>query len=344
MGDDQRDDTAIEELDGEPLVALVRPSADFTEALPAGLDPELHELVGAMCAYAAAAQAPNTTKAYESDWRQFEQWADEYSLTAMPAAPATCALYLTALAQRGLKVSTIRRRAAAITRAHRQVEQPSPVWDPRVLTVLEGIARAHGAAPAKKVALLRDPLLELVDRIDPTTPDGLRDRALLLLGFALGLRRSELVAVSVEHLSPHHDGLTVRLPSSKTDQTGQGHTFLLAYAQTPNPCPVRAVRAWIDHARLTTGPLARRVTRTGTVSSPLSAQSIALIIKRRARAAGLDPRDFAGHSLRSGFSTQAARDGYLPAQIADVTRHQDRRTLDGYIQAGQGAKHLARVL
>lgn len=145
----------------------------------------------------------------------------------MPASPATCALYLTALAQRGLKVSTIRRRAAAITRAHRQAAQPSPVWDPRVLTVLEGIARTHGSAPTKKVALLRDPLLELIDRIDPTTADGLRDRALLLLGFALGLRRSELVAVSVEHLSPHHDGLTVRLPSSKTDQTGEGHAFLL---------------------------------------------------------------------------------------------------------------------
>lgn len=107
---------------------------------------------------------------------------------------------------------------------------------------------------------------------------------------------------------------------------------------------MRAVRAWIDHAGLTSGPLARRVTRTGAISSPLSAQSVALIVKRRARAAGLDPRDFAGHSLRSGFSTQAARDGYLPAQIADVTRHQDRRTLDGYIQAGHGAKHLARVL
>ena len=107
---------------------------------------------------------------------------------------------------------------------------------------------------------------------------------------------------------------------------------------------MRAIRAWIEHAALTSGPIARRVTRSGAVSSPLSAQSIALIIKRRARAAGLDPKDFAGHSLRSGFSTQAVRDGYLPAQIADVTRHQDRRTLDGYIQAGQGAKHLARVL
>jgi site-specific recombinase XerD len=344
MTEEPHDDITLEELDGEPLVALVRPAADFADALPADLDPDLAELVDAMAAYASAAQAPNTTKAYESDWRQFEHWADGHLLVAMPAAPATCALYLTALAKRGLKVSTIRRRAAAITRAHRQANHPSPVWDPRVLTVMEGIARTHGTPPAKKVALLRDPLLELVDRIDRTTSAGLRDRALLLLGFALGLRRSELVAIRVEDLSPHHDGLTVRLAGSKTDQTGRGHVFLLAFAEAPNPCPVRAVRAWVDHAGLTSGPIARRVTRTGAASSPLSAQSIALIVKRRAKAAGLPARDYAGHSLRSGFSTQAARDGYLPAQIADTTRHKDRRTLDGYIQAGKGAAHVARVL
>ena len=344
MSDESHADPRLDCLDGEPLVALVRPAADFADALPAGLDRELTELVEAMATYAAAAQAPNTTKAYESDWRQFERWAQEHALDPMPAGPATCGLYLTALALRGLKVSTIRRRAAAITRAHRQASHPSPVWDPRVLTLLEGIARTHGAPAAKKVALLRDPLLELVDRIDATTSSGLRDRALLLVGFALGLRRSELVAISVEDLSPHHDGVTVRLAASKTDQTAVGHSFLLAYAQSPNPCPVRSLRAWIDHAGLTTGPIARRVTRTGKASSPLSAQSIALIIKRRARAAGLDPRDFAGHSLRSGFSTQAARDGYLPAQIADITRHKDRRTLDGYVQAGKGAEHVARVL
>lgn len=233
---EERHDEPPEELDGQPLVALVRPSADFSDALPAGLDPELCQLVDAMAAYAAAAQAPNTTKAYESDWRQFEQWATEHRLAAMPAAPATCALYVTALAQRGLKVSTIRRRAAAITRAHRQAAQPSPVSDSRVLTVLEGIARTHGSAAAKKVALLRDPLLELIDRIDPTTTDGMRDRALLLLGFALGLRRSELVSVSVEHLSPHHDGLTIRLTSSKP-------TRLARDTPSCSPTPRRRTRA-----------------------------------------------------------------------------------------------------
>lgn len=197
--------------------------------------------------------------------------------------PRTAALFLTAMARRGLKLSTIRRRAAAISRAHRQAGHTSPIWDPRVITVLEGIARTVGAAPQRKVALIRDPLLVTVDRIDSSTTAGY-------------------------------------------------------------PCAVRALRAWLDASEITSGPVFRRVTRTGAVSSPLTAQSVALIIKRRVKAAGLDPAAFAGHSLRSGFATQAARDGYRPAEIADVTRHRDQRVLDGYIQAAKGAEHVARVL
>jgi integrase len=182
---------------------------------------------------------------------------------------------------------------------------------------MEGIARVHGSAPHKKTALLRDPLLELIDRIDPTTTVGLRDRALLLLGFAVGLRRSELVVLRVEDLSPSPDGIRLRIARSKTDQQGRGQELLVIYAEPPRPCPVRALRAWLDAAAITMGPVFRRVTRTGVVSSPLTAQSVALIIKKRARAAGLDPREFAGHSLRSGYATQAARDGHHP--------HPDRR-------------------
>jgi len=254
------------------------------------------------------------------------------------------ALYLTSLAKRGLAVSTIRRRAAAIARAHRQAGYLPASTDPRVLTVIDGIARVHGAAPNKKTALLRDQLLELIDRIDTTTTAGLRDRALLLLGFAVGLRRSELVALTVEHLSPSPDGITIRIERSKTDQQGRGHALLVVYAAPPRPCPVRALRAWLDTAEIATGAVFRRVTRTGAVSSPLTPQTVALIVKKRARAAGLDPREFAGHSLRSGYATQAARDGHHPAQIAATTRHQDQRVLAGYIRAGRGRDDIAHVL
>jgi site-specific recombinase XerD len=294
--------------------------------------------------YAAAAQAINTTRAYASDWNQFETWCERYQLVSLPASAAVIGLYVTSLAKRGLAVSTIRRRAAAIARAHRQAGHLPATSDPRVLTVMEGIARVHGSAPHKKTALLRDPLLEVIDRIDTATTVGLRDRALLLLGFAVGLRRSELVALAIEDLSPSPDGVRIRIARSKTDQQGRGQELLVVYAEAPRPCPVRALRAWIETAAITTGPVFRRVTRTGAVSSPLTAQSVALIIKKRARTAGLDPREFAGHSLRAGYATQAARDGHHPTQIAATTRHQDQRVLAGYIRAGRGKADIAHVL
>src|SRR5450755_1557935 len=200
---------------------------------------ELAELIEDAERYTAAAQALNTTRAYASDWSQFQAWCDRYRLESLPASAAVIGLYVTSLAKRGLAVSTIRRRAAAIARAHRQAEHPPATSDPRVLTV-------HGAAPHKKTALLRDPLLELIDRIDTRNTGGLRDRALLLLGFAVGLRRSELVALTVEDLSPSPDGLRIRIARSKTDQQGRGHELLLVYAESPRPCPVRALRAWLD--------------------------------------------------------------------------------------------------
>ena len=333
-----------EVVDGEAMLALEHRVDGLPEQLPAHLAAELEQLLDDAQTYAAAAQAPNTSRAYASDWTQFCGWCDHYELDSLPAPAAVVALYLTALAKRGLAVSTIRRRAAAIARAHRQAGHPSATGDPSVLTVLEGIARVHGAAPNKKTALLRDPLLELVDRIDLTTTAGIRDRALLLLGFAVGLRRSELVALTVQDLSPSPDGIEIRIGRSKTDQHGRGEQLLVVYAEPPRPCPVRALRAWLEHAQLTTGAIFRRVTRTGAVASPLTSQSVALIIKKRARAAGLDPSEFAGHSLRAGYATQAARDGHHPTQIAATTRHQDQRVLAGYIRAGRGKDDIAHVL
>jgi len=336
-------DDRSEVFDGEPVLAL-----DVVAGLPPGLSVELAgelaELLEDAERYAAAAQSINTSRAYASDWAQFTAWCERYTLESLPASAAVVGLYLTSMAKRGLSVSTIRRRAAAIARAHRQAGLLPATSDPRVQTVLEGIARVHGAAVKKKTALLRDPLLELIDRIDLTDTAGVRDRAMLLLGFAIGLRRSELVALTVEDLSPSPDGIRIRIRRAQTDQTGRGQELLVVYAEPPRPCPVRALRAWLDTAAITTGPIFRRVTRTGAISSPLTGQSVALIIKRRARTAGLDPREFAGHSLRSGYATQAARDGHHPTQIAATTRHQDQRVLAGYIDAGRGKDDVAHVL
>ena len=236
-----------EVLDGEPVL-----THDRVEGLPAELAAELAELLGDAERYAAAAKSLNTSRAYARDWKQLTVWWERYQLEPLPASAAVVGLYVTSLAKRGLTVSTIRRRAAAIARAHRQAGLLPATSDPRVQTVLEGIARVHGSAPHKKTALLRDPLLELVDRIDFGDTAGVRDRALLLLGFAVGLRRSELVALAVEDLAPSPDGIRIRIARSKTDQTGRGHELLVVYAEPPRPCP--SVRSALGSTPRTSTP------------------------------------------------------------------------------------------
>ena len=342
MSEDLRDPDA-ETVDGELMLTL-KPAPGLPVELPAALHAELTALLDQADQYARAAQSVNTTRAYRSDWRQFQAWCDRYGLQSIPASPTAVALHLTALAQVGRSVSTVRRRCAAIARAHRIAGHTSPTADPSVMTVLEGIARVHGSAPNKKTALLRDPRLEVIDRIDTSANAGMRDRALLLVGFALGLRRSELVAIQVRDISPSPDGMTIRIARSKTDQRGRGTSLLLPYAESPNPCPVRALRAWLDASGITEGAVFRRLSRAGKIGKPLTPQSVALIVKRRADAAGLDAREFAGHSLRSGYATQAARDGHRTEQIAKTTRHKDQTVLAGYIHAGRGREDVAAVL
>ena len=153
----------------------------------------LAELIDDAERYAAAAQALNTTRAYASDWNQFTAWCERFRLDSLPPSAAVIALHLTSLARR---VSQSPRSTAGRPRSRAPTgrrDTCQPPRDPRVLTVMDGIARVHGAAPNKKTALLRDPRLELIDRIDTATNAGLRDRALLLLGLAVVLRRSELV-------------------------------------------------------------------------------------------------------------------------------------------------------
>lgn len=329
------------EVDAEPEVPETVPVVIDT---PPGFPPALLDLVKQAEALAEKSTAENTAKAYASDWRDFVSWCERFGVGALPAHPAVVAAYLTSLTNRRLKVSTVRRRSAAIARMHRDSRHPNPFWEPNLTRLLEGISRVHGTETKQKFALLRDQITTVIGAIDLSTSAGLRDRALILLGFALGLRRSELVALEVKNFKRHPEGARVWLARSKGDQKGEGHFFLLPYAKPGNPCAVRAVRAWIDHAGIVDGPIARRLLRNGKPGGPLSAQSIALIVKKRAAAVDLDAQDFSGHSLRSGYATQASKDGHRPEQIADVTRHKDRKTLDTYVQAGKGAEDVAWVL
>lgn len=165
-----------------------------------------------------------------------------------------------------------------------------------------------------------------------TTLAGQRDVAILCFGIAAGRRREELARVSVEHLTLVSEGLELFLPWSKTDQEGDGATIPVSYGAAPNTCPVRTLRRWLTSAGIDSGPIFRCVDRHDRVHGPMSPRAIAEVVKRCATRVGLDAKDFAGHSLRSGFATSAARAGKSMASIAAVTQHKDLRTLGEYVQ------------
>ena len=290
--------------------------------------------------YAGAAKAPNTARAYRADWAHFSTWAADHDRQALPADGETVALYVVALAATGYKTSTIRRRISAIARRTRPPAarrrrarrgQSGLVWDqarPR--------HRAAGKAPA-----LVDDVRAMVQHLGPEV-SGTRDRALLLLGFAGAFRRSELVGLDLADLESTPQGLIVTIRKSKTDQEGQGRQVGIPRGQHPATCPVRAVQAWIGAAGLTDGPLFRPVDRHGTIADRrLSDKAVALVVKRAAAAAGLDPSVLAGHSLRAGLATSAAAAGASERAIADQTGHRSTAVLRRYIRHGSLFKENA---
>jgi site-specific recombinase XerD len=285
--------------------------------------------------FAAAAKASNTLRAYQSDWRDFRQWCETHQLAFLPASPQTVALYLTDRAAT-LKTSSLARRLTTINRAHQAAGQPSPatMQNAVVSEVWKGIKRTKGIAQHGKKPLLTPDLRRMIAEL-PQDLRGLRDRAMLLAGFAGGFRRSELAALRVENVETTPDGLIIRLGRSKTDQEGQGRAVALPYGSDPRTCPVRALRAWLDQAGIASGPVFRAVDRCGLASDQaLHADSVAFLVKRAAGRAGLETAAYAGHSLRAGLATQAAMNGASELAIMKQTGHRSLATVRKYIREG----------
>jgi site-specific recombinase XerD len=217
---------------------------------------------------------------------------------------------------------------------HVGAKLPSPNDAIEVTEVMRGIRRNWKKPAEKKAAAVDEEVKRLVDAVEPQTLKGLRDRALVLVGFAGAFRRSELVALDVAHLTRVPDeGIVVAIPSSKTDQEGQGQVVSIASVEHSPYCPVQAIDDWLIAADITSGAVFRRMHRGDTVSQArLTAQSVALVIKELALEAGLDPTRYAGHSLRSGFTTSAARNGANIFKIAAQTRHKKLDTVRGYVR------------
>ena len=323
-----------------------RPLPAPREAGPAPAEAVERELESA-ARYAESALAPATRLAYERDWRVFATWCAERRVVAIPAQPASVAAFLAAEADRGFRPVTIGRRAAAIAAAHRAQDHPNPCDSGAVAAVMSGIRREHGTRPLRKAAPLElDPLARLLEPIDTATLAGQRDRALLLLGFAAALRRSELVALDVEdlELDPAR-GLRIKIRKSKSDQDQAGAQVAVPYARARNRCAVRAVHAWLEVASIHHGPVFRQMRRGDKLTDRrLTDQSVALIVKRRAEAGGVSPTFLSGHSLRAGYATAAASAGVEERKIANVTRHKNLPVLRGYIRAATAFDDVGEVL
>jgi site-specific recombinase XerD len=271
--------------------------------------------------YVTRSRADNTVRAYRADLATFTDWCRHRNRSPLPASPETVAQYITDQAGR-LRPSTVARHLAGISVAHQVAGYESPTRTPLVRRVLEGIRRVHGSKPDQHAPAGIGELRRMVARIDPSTLPGARNRALLLVGFALAARRSELVALTVADLEPRPEGFAVHIRRSKTDQTGAGTVRALPRGTDPETCPVAALEHWLTVAGITDGPMFRRIDRWGHLGAEsLSPATVALVVKHAAECAGFESARFSGHSLRAGFATTAAARGASDRAISRQTGH-----------------------
>ncbi len=302
---------------------------------PADVARPFEELVDRARGYAADGRARSTRKAYLTDFATFEAWCTQHARVPMAASPVDVAVYLTALADQGRKPSTIERALTGIAHAHRSRGFEWPRAHPAISAVMEGIRRRAHVAPAQKTPVGEGELAALVKTFG-TDAAGVRDRALVTLGWFGAFRRSELVALDVADVARAAEGVVLSVRRSKGDQQGRGATKGIAHASRVDLCAVRALDAWLTLAGIVEGPLFRAVGRYGHVRGErLSDRGVARIVKRAATRAGLDPTKLAGHSLRSGFATAAAKRGKSLDAIMRQTLHKSESVARGYIRHAQ---------
>jgi site-specific recombinase XerD len=298
--------------------SLVIPnSGSVSVALRPDLDEATH--------YARAEKAQATRRAYRSDFEIFRAWCDTRGALPLPASSNSVGAFLASEAKRGVRPSTLSRRLAAILYAHKLAGHASPTASEAVKATLRGIKRTKWSATNRKTPATADKISAMAAATGEGAR-GVRDRALLLLGFAGAFRRSELVALDANDVQFCDGGLRVSIRKSKTDQEGEGAT--IAIVPGSFACPVKATREWLNMARIKTGPIFRPISKAGRVlNRRLSDRTVAEVVKTAARRIGLKAKDFSGHSLRSGFLTSAARRGASIFKMMDVSRHKSVDTL-----------------
>lgn len=292
-------------------------------------DPALVPIAAQVQQYLKSAKSQSTRDAYRRDWEHFSKWCDTHQLEALPAIPETIALYVTAIAGQ-FKPSTLTRRLATISVKHQSQGFQTPTAGIIVRNTLSGIRRQHGVAQTRKSPIRAVNIRMAVKKLS-SNPRDLRDKAILLIGYVGALRRSELVALDAEDVEFVEQGLRLTIRHSKTDQEGTGVVMGIGYGASESTCPVRALRSWIDAAKIMSGPVFRPVSSQGRIGDTrLCDKSVSLIIKRLASELGLDSADISSHSMRAGLITDLYAAGTAEAIIMERSRHKSHSVMSVY--------------
>ena len=288
-------------------------------------------------------KSDNTLKSYSADWNDFTDWCQAHELSPLPCQPEDIVNYINDLADHA-KANTVSRRVTAISENHIAAgyQDSNPAKHVMVHNAMQAIRREKGTFQHGKSPILMETLPLLADMLSGNDLVTLRDKALLFLGFAGAFRRSELVAVQVEDLTFTPQGLIVFIPQSKGDQAGAGSQIAIPYNPDKEICTVRAVRNWMEAAGINEGPLFRGFKRNRLPrDTQLNDKAVADIVKKYMARLGLNPDDFAGHSLRRGFATSAAQHDLNTLEIMRQTRHKSEKMVHRYIEQGNLFKENA---
>tara|TARA_B100000575_G_scaffold278222_1_gene265297 strand:- start:517 stop:1470 length:954 start_codon:yes stop_codon:yes gene_type:complete len=289
-------------------------------------------------------KANNTLRAYKSDFKDFSIFCVKHGVQSMPTEPKIVSIYLTHLSKTS-KISTLRRRLVSISMVHKLKGHYLDTKHPVIIENLMGIKRLKGSIQRGKKPILINHLKSIIDVINQEKIDNitkLRDKTLILIGFGGGFRRTELISIDFEDLEFVKEGLKIIVKKSKTDQYGEGMLKGLPYFSNEIYCPVINLKRWLEISKIKGGPIFRRFAKGASITNNrLTDQSVALLIKRYLNLAGIDNKNFAGHSLRSGFATVAAEMGADERSIMAMTGHKSTQMVRRYIKEANIFKNNA---
>ena len=281
-------------------------------------------------------KANNTVRAYKSDFNDFALFCAKNRFKSLPSDPKIVSLYLTHLSTKEVKMSTLKRRLVSIGVIHKLKGYYLDTKHPSIIENIMGIKRRKGSFQNGKKPLLINNLKEIINVIDQNINEEnkkFRDRSIILLGFSGGFRRNEIVSLDYNDLDFVKEGLKINLKRSKTDQFGEGTLKGLPYFNSSQFCPVLSLQKWLEISKIKSGPLFRSFTKGAKISEKrLTDQTVALIIKKYLELAGINSKNYSGHSLRSGFATSAAEAGAEERSIMAMTGHKSTEMVRRYIK------------